>query len=436
MEKISKTQFAQLNKSLIDPIGSVFFYKNGVYRAIFDENYSVIYRDLLNSPLSEKLFRLGLIHTEIADNIKVEGAHLVLQHERVPFFLHPSEYTNEMFWEAAKSMLTLMKELAMNGYVIKDGNAFNITFNNFQPVFIDFTSIIKKDRIPANWTKVFLKYFGVPLWLASKKKFRTFSTEYRREHHRGFGLRLFESKRLQQLIFREILKLKPENPIKYVEALEKWVDKHKPYTVKKEYWSNYEQHHSSSITEPKTIKQKFIFKILENEKPLKVLDVAANKGYYAHVASHLGAQVMAFDYEEWCVDQCLEYSKTNNLNITPAIMNFFLPTTVYGWGGVGENAYSRFNSDIVLALGIIHHVCSTQKLPVKLFCDICKSYAEKGIIIEFIEPADFFFKGKKIPEFYSIEYLTLFLNDKFPNLVKSERITRDGISRIFLYYHK
>ena len=50
-------------------------------------------------------------------------------------------------------------------------------------------------------------------------------------------------------------------------------------------------------------------------------------------------------------------------------MDFNKPTASFDVGLSWGDAFQRFKSDIVLALGLIHHICITQNVPVYLFCE-------------------------------------------------------------------
>jgi len=154
------------------------------------------------------------------------------------------------------------------------------------------------------------------------------------------------------------------------------------------------------------------------------------------MAVKLGASVAAFDYEEHCIDACLSLSQRECLDITPVIMNFSLPTGNHGLCLMGDDAFTRFNSDIVLALGLMHHLCIRQNLPVNLFCDSCMKYANKGIIVEYVDPLDRHVRNwnQQIPANYSLDYITYCFHDKFKLADSTPWITDNGLRRIILYY--
>lgn len=426
--------------SIVDEAGKVFFYNDRVFRAIYSKELADLYVALLSKEWIKEIFDSGLIKTWICEDIKLEGAQLVLEHQKIPFETYPSECTSYMHWLAAKAMINVNLKLTKHGYILKDSHPWNLMFYKGDSKYIDFGSIIRTKEVSYSWLHEFIRYFGVPIWLASTK-WKRFALEYRRQHLVGFGLEFFELSLLKKLLFRPLNKIffgYASTPNTFFSELDKWLDKHKPVNTNKEYWADYMQsHNAEDPLLPKTIKQRFVYDVLNQEKPKKVLDCAANKGYYAEMAARLGASVAAFDYEEFCVDACQKLAQTKDLDITPVVMDFKLPTPNYGIGLCGGSAFDRFQSDIVLALGLAHHLCITQGLPVKAFCDICLRYANKGVLLEYVDPSDKHVMSwnMPIPRDYSLEGFIKYFHSRFPKIKQGEKITDDGICRIFIYFH-
>lgn len=422
---------------LYDQSGRIWMKGDKIYRIIEDEKHIKNYKGLLNSNVIEELFAVGLVRTRIAEEFN-ENGFMVLEHQKIPFILHPCEYTNRMFWDAACMFIKLNLKLWEEGFVTHDSHSWNISFNGNKPIFYDFGSIKKQNSISEAWFEEFYSCFVVPIWLASfsLKTFK-FSKEYRREHIEGFGVKLFKSHLFQTIIFRNfrnIIKLKCD-PEKLLNEILNWLKKHEPISVKPEYWSEYYKTNDLDFLNPKTIKQQFVNKILSEERPSKVLDLASNKGYYASMASHLGASVIAFDYEEEIVDYLILMGNSEN-KITPAHMDFNKPTAALGVNLFWQDSFYRFKSDIVMALGLIHHICIIQNVPVFLFCKTCMDYAERGLILEFIDPQDIHVASwkREIPKDYSIERIKEFLRPKFAKSQISEFENSEGLKRYFIYF--
>lgn len=423
---------------LYDESGRICIKGDKIYRIIEDKTHIKNYKELLSSQNIEKVFSAGLVYTKIFEENNKEGM-MVLEHQKIPFILHPCEYSNKMFWQAACMFIQVNLELWKEGFLTHDAHGWNITFDGNKPIFYDFGSIIKRESISEPWFEEFYSCFVVPVWLASySTKTYKYSKEYRREHTSGFGINLFKSKKIKKIIFRKFGRISQfkNNPAKFFNEILKWLQNHPPISALAEYWSDYYELNEMDFTNPSTIKQKFVKEILIKEKPKKVLDLASNKGYYAAMASHLGASVIAFDYEEEIVDHLI-LNGSSESNITAAHMDFNKPTAGLGSGLFWEDSFKRFNSDIVLALGLIHHICITQNVPVFLFCKTCMGYAGKGIIIEYVDPNDIHVAGwnKTTPKDYSIEKIKSFIRPKFSRVQTSEIWLSNGLNRTFLYFY-
>lgn len=415
--------------------GKVFYQNNSVYRAIKNPVDSEFYKDLIKSNKLNEIMKSGLlVRTELTD-LKVPGYNLVLKHEKIQYFLHPAEMTDLMFWQCAKSFIALCKELNKYELTIKDSHPWNMTFHLGKPIFFDFTSITTTKMYTNDWFEEFYTYFVVPLKLASTR-WQPLAKEYRRQHTQGFGILLSNSKLCKRVMLRSYTKLYKyiSNTYDFLSEIDQWLERNKPKTTHG-YWDDYNQAHESDYINPKTVKQKFVYDILKQSRPETLCDLATNKGFYAHMAEHLGANVIGFDYEAYSVNKAYELGGAKNL--TFAHMNFIYPTPEFGLGCIAPNSFTRYRSDIALSLGLIHHVCLVQKLPVKLFCDICAKYSKKGVILEFVYPDDKHVKSWNIitPEDYNELDISNYFSLYFDKKTASEILDNDGIRRQLFYFY-
>ncbi len=438
MKKLMQPDVVFSKVSMVDDSGKLFFYEDRVFRAIYTDESAALCTYILNEPWIDDAFKAGLVKTWIPSDISLEGTKLILEHQYLPFSLHPSECTPHMHWLMAKTTVRLTKLLCSHGLLLKDAHPWNLLFHYGTPQFIDFGSIIKSDTIQQGWLDEFRRYFGVPIWLANKGK-KALATEYRRQHLTGFGLHFFDTAIFKNTIFRSLMKhgKSSENPVNFFDGLDRWLERHNPQEATIDSWATYEQSgDSSDPLTPTTQKHQFVYDVLAKERPKKVLDCASNKGFYSVLAAGLGASVAAYDYEEFCVDRCLELAQSKHLDITPAQMDFRHPSPPSGLGLLVEGSYQRFYSEIVLALGLGHHLCITQGLPVQVFCEICMNYASKGVVFEYVDPTDKHVASwnQSAPSDYSLASFAHKFSVKFPNKRYSEHLTTDGINRTLAYF--
>jgi SAM-dependent methyltransferase len=440
MRVLHRHDLAYAKPWITDTSGRVFFHDDRVLRAVYPRDAADLYRDLLKSEKLNQAFAEGLVHTRICEDLEVEGVPLLLEHHRVPFQTLPAEWTSLMHWMAAKMMVRVNIGLSQNGLMLKDSHPFNIMFYKGYPIFIDFGSLVSADRVNPHWLTEFRQYFAVPIWLASTR-FRGFALEYRREKKVGFGLRLFDDRKVRFLLLRELEGISNlcTKPNIFFNQINEWLDRHKPKPPRDGRWTQYPQTHTGkSPLEPETAKQRFVYDILNRERPSRVLDCGCNKGYYSEMAARLGASVAAFDYEEAIVDECLHRAQAKELDVTPAMMDFSLPTPGYGAGLHGKSAFERLRVDVVLALGLIHHLCIGQQTPVELFCRITQTYAKRGVILQYVDPRDkhVILWNQKAADDYSVEAIHRYFHDSFPHVEVHGPITHEGTLRTYLYFHK
>ncbi len=435
---LSEKEINYFPNSVGDVDGSVFTYNDRIFRVIWNQTLAEVYNELLQSPLADELFENGLIKTTVNKNIKIQGAALILEHEKISFHTVPGELTDKMFWEACKTIINVFQILSKNGYSLKDAHPWNILFKNGKAIFIDFTSIVKREANLKIWFQEFYQYCSVPIYLASSRRFKKFAWDFRKENGIGFGTMLIKSALFKKVFF--LINQSPsfQNADAFLNDLIKWINKKKPYNKDEGDWTNYDQGEEDAIINPKTIKESFVFEILKDVKPKTVLDTAANKGFFSEMAALLGASVAAFDYEQYCVNACQSRAEIRNLDITPILMDFKHPIPASDIGLCIPDSLTRFKSDIVIAVGLIHHLCLSQNFPVKLFCKLCLQYSKCGIIMEYIYPEDFYVSQwhVNIPKDYSLESFLNYFSIEYPNYKKSAIITDNGIKRIFIYCYK
>jgi hypothetical protein len=421
-----------------DTTGRVFFHEGRVFRSIDTPEAAAACRRILDSPWIGEAFDAGLVKTWIAGDVTIAGAELVLEHERLPFIVRPAECTAQMHWLGAKVLVRLALLLGRHGITLKDAHPWNVAFHHGMPRFLDFGSLVGATAT-ASWIDEFRRYYAVPIWLAAKGA-QKLALEYRRQHLTGFGLRVFDSRILRDTAFFPfaIWRRSPELP-HVLEKVDRWLDDHAPKPPGKERWASYLQsgEDASSVADG-TPKQRFVYETLSAARPKTVLDCAANKGHFAELAARLGASVAAFDYEEYCVDECRRRAERHGLDISPALMDFRQPTPPHGLGLAYGSAYERFRSEILLALGLCHHLCIAQGLPVRLFCDICMEYSSDGVVLEYVDPADVHVSAWRspIPPDYSFEHFGEYFSRKYPRRTEGAWPSDGGVVRRLAFFHR
>jgi hypothetical protein len=427
------------DQSVMDDYGRVFFYNGRVFRAIWGSANAEFFRDVLAEPWIEHLYATGLIKTWIPNDLKVKDIPLILEHELINFQTHPVENTDYMHWKMALQVVDILIVLDRNKLALKDGHSWNSMILRGSPVFIDIGSIaVKTIHLNKAWMSEFYRYYIVPIWIA-RTRWHRYSREYRREHEQGFGINIFSNARIRKLLWGEFDK-KIASGVEFshvLASIRAWLVKHEPRNVHFGEWVDYSAR--SVVAEDLAIdkeKDNIVLAALKEANPKTVLDIAANTGRYAELAADLGSAVVAFDYEEGCVNECYERAERRQLNITPVQMDFLAPTPSYAMALVGKDAFTRFRSELVLALASIHHICLRQGLPVSLYLDTCIQFSSRFVFIEYVDPDDIHLKQweRPIPAQYSLDYIINYMLFQ-GYLVKSKyAIEFRGIKRNFLLF--
>jgi SAM-dependent methyltransferase len=152
-----------------------------------------------------------------------------------------------------------------------------------------------------------------------------------------------------------------------------------------------------------SVKQKNIYKILLKTRPKTMLDFGANTGWFTFLAESLGISVIALDKEEDCVDYIYKKAKSEKKKILPLLISYSdLNREYYGKKidrpDLKENDYSkvpiycspikRLSTEIVLCLGLIHHLTLGEGDTILSIFKNISQLAQKYLIIEYVDLND------------------------------------------------
>ena len=113
--------------------GYVFFDGEKVKRNVIVEDAQKRMQDLLMRNVFSSELRSDIIPSYMKDS--------VMEHERVDIVTYPYEWSFSMLLDASLCQLRIMKKLIPEGFILKDGSAFNCMYHNGRMVFIDILSI-------------------------------------------------------------------------------------------------------------------------------------------------------------------------------------------------------------------------------------------------------------------------------------------------------
>lgn len=451
--------------SFRDPEGHVFYFKNKVYRTI-DPSAVGRMKSLIGcSFFSEWAQEYKIIPTQVlrSDELfpkEFSSTEYVLNHEKVPYITYPFEWTFSMLREGALLSLDLMQVLLKNGYILKDGTAWNVCFYKGKPCFYDILSI-ETYREGQPWEGLFQflqeflyplmlqAYHGIdfqPIWRATQQgvplhllyktlsktslfkkgvfkyvflqqKFSANKTIARAHLKEEFSAQTFPKKALQNLI---------NDLKKCIQSLH----------VSKDHsvWKNYDSQNSYKEADTRD-KESFIERGLKILSSPTVIDLGCNTGRYSFLASKFSS-VISCDLDPSCLDDI--YTKKNP-NVLPVVLNLMTPSPAMGWRLTErKDVFSRLKADSFMALALIHHLCISCNVPLKNFVRFLHSMAPQGIV-EWVDKSDpmvqFLLRNRAdIFKDYTLENFEVLLSECFK--IQDTLPLNDGTRKLILLCKK
>jgi SAM-dependent methyltransferase len=434
-----------------DSQGVVYIGKDAVYRTIESDQVDNVLE------LIEVVGGCGdgIIETQICaiedQPLELAGqSKLVLKHRKVEYISYPHEWCAAMFKDAAIFHVELCIKLLVKNLYLKDAHPWNIMFDRGYPVFVDFTSIVKRKRLfeeeylefnhlhkdmPGNirlaklvqeiYTRMYQPYFIRPMMfyacgerdrvrpriqdttlnastsiinliecLPKFSRVRSAINKTWRLHKAN------RSEKRAVKAFRERMDIK-----RFYSDLRKQVlDLHVEFgqSAYSLYYQQKGEDHNKEFSDSWNAKQKSVYQALNSPEIISVLDVACNTGWFALMAEKMGKSVVAFDIDEGCIELLYTQVRDERLNVLPLVMNFTQLTpdrySIHDGKKVLINANDRLRSDSVIALGIIHHLVLGLGMSFDGVLDSLTSLSKKQMVIEFVEKEDAMIRDE--PEFF------------------------------------
>lgn len=127
-------------------------------------------------------------------------------------------------------------------------------------------------------------------------------------------------------------------------------------------------------------KQKNVYNILQEFKPQTVLDIGGNSGWFSRLAATYGAQVIATDIDEQCTEFQFNEAQHTALPVFPMIYDFknFLQ----------KADTTRFQSDAVFCLALVHHLVFVAGLTLEEIIDTLAKLTKRVLVLEFVDLQD------------------------------------------------
>jgi len=402
------------NISYRDKAARVVKKGTGYYRYIFQE-YSAEYNHLMDSGLYKELTKKGLLieHQEIEKDTNDPKVYKLLQPTQIPFQSYPFEWSYTQWRKAILAYLRINHISLKYGMILKDASPYNFCLNGGQAVMFDTSSFMffkENDKWiayrnfceeflspvalmyynGADWSKLTMANLrGMPLAFVSKqlpiKSWFNLTTLLNIHIHSKYSSHnLFEN---------ESIKKNKGFTLEKIKSLQKMIFNtasgwHNPYRYRG-HWTSYYENDIESYEYLKE-KEAIIRKWLEKLKPISVLDLGANTGKFSFIATEYAEKVIALESDNGCVD-LIENQKIKKgiKNLYPALMELTHMTSNIGLLHKEiKSIDTRAQSEMVLALAIVHHLYFSNQLSFEQIIELIKSCSLKYVIVEFIPISD------------------------------------------------
>ncbi|HEX5595468.1 MAG TPA: methyltransferase [Micromonosporaceae bacterium] len=346
---------------------------------------------------------------------------MVLRHERIPFVSYPYEWSFAMLRDAALLHLDILRAAVPAGFITKDGSAYNLQWRGAEPVFIDVGSFERaRDGEPWAGYRQFCQTLLYPLMLQAHLgldfqpwlRARIDGVETGQMRRLFGGVRRFQPGVFKHVhlhdamqsryadagtgVLREQLReagFSRQLLLSTLRALDKLV-RRLDWQPPDSHWSDY--HETCSYSEQdRQRKLDFVDAALaQAARPRLVLDLGANDGTYARVAAQHAEYVVAVESEPAVVDQLYRQLRDEGeRRILPLVMDLADPSSGGGWRGVERASFAeRAETEVVLALALIHHLAIGRNVPLSEVIDWLVNFlptSTRGrLVVEFVHPED------------------------------------------------
>lgn len=403
-------------------------------------------KSLFRSGLIGHLVRDGLLQEGEMSSGKDEHYPLIIIHPIIKRFSYPFEWATECFKDAALVALEAERIANGYGYTMYDPHPFNMVVDKGKPVYLDYGSFVPINDSPlwGGYENAFRDTFLYPLGLYEEKlnyiarrvlreivgivldthlrslvqkKFGrslldklVIATTHRNEitsdrliYRLAIGSmdRILGNKSLKKVLESATHKLYNATPnrgntlnpstsrYRFLRRLT-----HKVESLKVSRGSNQHTGYYESIIGKAppwerdygewTEKEKSLGKIMDKLNPTTVLDVGANTGWYSSMFARGGSMVTSLDRDEESINRLYRNAQSDTPTLLPLVMDISCPTPQYEMRtGTVTAATERLKSDLVMALGMAHHLVAGQGITLEHLAYWLNMFTEKYLLVEF-----------------------------------------------------
>lgn len=466
---IQKREINWITKYNLDLMGDIFEYQGRIFRLVKQEREDFV-RELFASGILNDLFRERLlINSWITDEVQIVGLEnsIIIEHEVIKHKSNVYEWTYEMLLAARSTVAQLNVYLLNYGYELMDPHVGNVMFMGCKPIYMDFGSIARMEECRMygysvfnnNWInllKVYEKrhvssvinqnllYFG--RGVLNRDRARLIKGEFIwaykvRQLYMTVIARLYDfeeaSKRkiinhgtaILQTIFHIDDEKKKNRKRKLYKKYVTYA--HRELQSERGMWSDYQNFTIVGTTVTEGDRFRYYIRLMQKLRGeyaiSDVLEVGANSGALSQllVERNIVDFASAIDYDMGAVSKGFVRCKGIH-QINERIL--FSVVDLLQEKELGRQACERYQSDVVIALAISHHLILTQKIKLAVLVTILSNYTKKFLIIEFM-PLGLWSEmnpNPDIPEWYTLNWFLEGLQEKF-QVMKVENIETNRV---------
>ena len=389
--------------SFRDPSGYVFMEDDKVKRVI-NPIYFEQYKALTDSGFYKTLFdkKYLIPHQEVSKT----DSEISIEASKIPFINYPYEWSFLQYKHAALLTLKIQKLCLENNFTLKDASAFNITFHEGKPIFIDTLSFdFYQENNPWLAYKQFIMHFLGPLVLT--KYFGQDHLKTLSQNLEGISLQ-----KLSQLLpFKSYFNptiltnihllakydkkyesdkktvnnnLSKASQIKLLDGLYDFIS-NLSVNEKTEWDHYYNQINYNDVAyqfKKEVVKDWFL-----SIKGESLIDIGGNDGTFSRELKDDAKLIIVADVDPNAVEQNYKQAlKNKEKMILPIVADVLNPSANYGFNN--EERFSFIdrvkdsNLDGCLALAVIHHITLSGNIPFSLSAQFFSKMAP-NLLIEF-----------------------------------------------------
>ena len=340
-----------------------------------------------------------------------------VEHQQLPFISYPYEWSFESLKQAAQLTLDLLIDGLENGYILRDGTAFNVQFINSKPIFMDVLSFSDyREGEPFLGYKQFNEHFLSPLCLSAfsgvdfNHWFRgclegldlrevsaalPLSTYFRPQvllniHLQAWAMRKLDS--VSKNSNKKQRRIPRKNLIALAKSLKKFIAKLE--RKRTSYWQNYSSNNSYSDVSQEE-KMGIAKEFVKSNNIRKLLDLGCNTGDYVKAAIEAGSErIIGTDFDGGAIDLATKQAGRCSWPAQFLCQDLSNPSPNQGWGHTERtNLENRLGElDGVFAFALVHHLVIGKNIPLTEFLHWICNLAPRGLI-EFIPKTDAMVRG-------------------------------------------